>query len=480
MTATLVVETVTGPRMAELRRARDAAIGDLVELRLDGVADLDVAGALEGRKRPVIVTCRPAWEGGQFDGSEDDRLRLLGDAIRLGAEYVDVEWQADRRALPHGDRTRLVLSHHDFEACPAISATASARCSAESPTSVKIAVDATRLSDCLALRDAMRGRRRHVAIAMGAAGHVTRVCPVAVRIVAGPTAASIAPGQIPARELIDRYRVRQTTAATAIYALTGAPLAHSASPAMHNAAFAALGLDAVYVPLETADAAEFRRVADAFGVAGASVTAPLKQALFGDGVTADELTGRIGAVNTLQARRRRVGGTQLRRRRVPGAARSALVAAARRPAWSCSAPAARRAAVVWALKSHGARVEIAARRPEEAVAARARAAASASRAWPPASGWDLLVNTTPVGTWPQRRRVAARSRPRCRAGSSTTWSTTRSRPRCSMGARAAGVDTIGGLEMLVGQACLQFEWWTGHDAPTACSRARRAANFWER
>ena len=64
----------------------------------------------------------------------------------------------------------------------------------------------------------------------------------------------------------------------ALYAIGGRPLAHSASPAMHNAAFAALGMDAVFVPLETADAAEFLEVADAFGLAGASITAPLKSA----------------------------------------------------------------------------------------------------------------------------------------------------------------------------------------------------------
>src|SRR4029453_19338277 len=109
MDRTLVVETVTGPRMADLRRARDCARGDVVELRLDDVADLDVAGALEGRKRPVIVTCRPTWEGGRFQRSESERLRVLADAIRLGAEYVDVEWKADRRQLPRGERTRVGL-----------------------------------------------------------------------------------------------------------------------------------------------------------------------------------------------------------------------------------------------------------------------------------------------------------------------------------------------------------------------------------
>ena len=87
---------------------------------------------------------------------------------------------------------------------------------------------------------------------------------------------SAAPGQIAARTLLDVYRVHATGNDTALYAIGGRPLSHSASPAMHNAAFAALGMDAVFVRLETADAAEFLEVADAFGLAGASITAPLK------------------------------------------------------------------------------------------------------------------------------------------------------------------------------------------------------------
>src|SRR5712692_10327540 len=62
--------TVTAPTMAELRRRRDAvADADVIELRLDSVGDPDVAGALSGRRRKVIVTCRPTWEGGGFTGS---------------------------------------------------------------------------------------------------------------------------------------------------------------------------------------------------------------------------------------------------------------------------------------------------------------------------------------------------------------------------------------------------------------------------
>ena len=61
---------------------------------------------------------------------------------------------------------------------------------------------------------------------------------------------------------------------------------------MHNAAFAALGMDAVYVPLETADGDEFLAVADAIGVAGASITAPLKPAMFERASTLDDLSTR--------------------------------------------------------------------------------------------------------------------------------------------------------------------------------------------
>jgi 3-dehydroquinate dehydratase / shikimate dehydrogenase len=463
MRTALVVETVTGPRMADLRRARDCARGDLVELRLDLVADLDVAGALQGRKRPVIVTCRPAWEGGGFTGSEDERMRVLGEAIQLGADYVDLEWRADRRQLPHGERTHIVLSHHDFDGIPADLPDRVRAMRAEQPRIVKIAAAAARLSDCLTLRDVMTGASPHVAIAMGAAGHITRLCPWLFGS-CWTYGGAAAPGQMAACELIDRYRVRQTTPATKIYALAGAPLGHSASPAMHNSAFAALGLDAVYVPLESADPAEFRRVADAIGVVGASVTAPLKQTLRGDDVASDEMVERIGALNTLKRGDR---GWQGRNFDVAGFLapldrRSSRLRGAR--AVVLGAGGAARAAV-WALKTHGARVEVAARRQDEAarLAQEFRVGVSS---WPPAPGWDVLINATPAGTWPNVDDSPL-DRGSLQGGLVYDLVYNPLETQLVTQARAAGIETIGGMEMLVAQACRQLEWWTGQDAPTA-------------
>jgi len=87
----LLCATLSAATTADLRRLRDATVdSDLVELRLDRLEDIDVPGVLAGRRTPVIVTCRPSWEGGSFRGSEEERKRILMEALEQGAEYVDV------------------------------------------------------------------------------------------------------------------------------------------------------------------------------------------------------------------------------------------------------------------------------------------------------------------------------------------------------------------------------------------------------
>src|ERR1041385_5690160 len=116
MTPQLCV-TVTAPTTAGLRRRRDeVGNADMVELRLDTVSDPSVAGAIADRRLPVIVTCRAAWEGGAFKGSEDERRQILRDALSSDAEYVDVEWRANFADLLATSRgRRVILSMHDFD-----------------------------------------------------------------------------------------------------------------------------------------------------------------------------------------------------------------------------------------------------------------------------------------------------------------------------------------------------------------------------
>jgi 3-dehydroquinate dehydratase type I len=117
------------------------------------------------------------WEGGAFSGSEAERMRLLQQAADLGAEYVDLEWRADRRTFSPGARTQVVLSAHDFDRMPDDLAEQVRAMRAEQPAIVKMAVTAARVSDCFVLQQAMGRGARHVAIAMGAPGQLTRLCP---------------------------------------------------------------------------------------------------------------------------------------------------------------------------------------------------------------------------------------------------------------------------------------------------------------
>jgi 3-dehydroquinate dehydratase/shikimate dehydrogenase len=476
---TQVVETVTALTLAELRAKRDRATdADLVELRLDGVRDLHVAGALDGRSLPVVVTCRPAWEGGRFDGSEEERHRLLTQAVDSGAEFVDVEWRAGfrdsllasgREAGGNGaspGRTRFVVSNHDFDGTPADLAARVRDMRTTGADIVKVAITAHALRDGIALKEVLEGKPGHVGIAMGSAGQFTRLWPAWVGS-CWTYGGSAAPGQVGTHDLIHRYHVRRTSGQTTAYGVAGSPVGHSASPAMHNAAIAEHGLDAVYLPLETANGEDLFALADEMNLAGVSVTIPLKQALLTSDVVIDDLPRRIGALNTLKRTKKGWEGRNfdvagflmpLDRRTVRLRRRRAVVLGA--------GGAAR--ATVWSLATHGAHVGIAARR-EEAARALASEFGVEAIAWPPPPGWDLLVNTTPVGMWPHVGDAPIDLENIGPLDGKLVYDLVYNpvETRLIKAARAAGAETIGGLEMLIGQACRQFEWWTGQRAPRA-------------
>src|SRR5438132_308573 len=305
MPRALLCQTITAPTMAELRRKRDDASGvDLVELRLDSVTDPNVAGALAGRRLPAIVTCRPTWEGGQFRGTEEERRRLLSEAFTLGAEYVDVEWRAhfDELIAREAGR-RIVLSAHDFDMMPIDLVARVHAMKSTGAEVVKLAVKTTRLTDCVPLLEiAAQGRRDGglVIVGMGEHGLATRVLARrfgSMWTYAG-TQAEI--GQLSAEMLLEQYQFRQLTEMTDVYGIVGRPVAHSVSPAMHNAAFRAARFDAVYVPLPAVDVDDFVGFARALGIKGASVTTPYKIALYERVDEAYAVARRIGAINTIR------------------------------------------------------------------------------------------------------------------------------------------------------------------------------------
>lgn len=120
-----------------------------------------------------------------------------------------------------------------------------------------------------------------IALGMGEAGQLTRI--LAGRYGAYLTFASLmkgkesAPGQIELEDCIQMYRFRSIGLSTKLYGVVGNPVAHSKSPAIHNACFASLSLDCVYCPLLVKeDLGSCWNMLNEMGFVGLSVTIPYK------------------------------------------------------------------------------------------------------------------------------------------------------------------------------------------------------------
>jgi 3-dehydroquinate dehydratase/shikimate dehydrogenase len=479
MTEPGICVTVTGRTLDELRRARQAAeaVADIVELRLDGMENPDPVGALEGRLRPVIVTCRPAWEGGWFSGTEDERRRLLETAAARGAEYIDVEAAASFASDVIRGRSGkgVVVSRHVFGAAPPDVRAVYDSLRATGASVVKLAIEVGTLTDILplfAIADAPSGPEagRHVLIAMGPAGTSTRVLAARLGNCWTYAGDALAPGQMPAGRLLRDFRFRRIRPDAAIYGVVGNPIAHSLSPAMHNAGFAALGLNAVHLALQAADAADFVRLARSMGLRGASITAPFKIELMHHVDEVELVAERVGAINTLIVRDGRWIGanTDVAGFLAPLANRIRLN---RVRASVLGAGGAARAVAV-ALADQGAAVTVCARRRGPAAAIANLVGGDVGRFPPEPGSWDVLVNTTPAGSAADPDNPIAGAPLDGEIVFDLVYAPAETRLLAD--AREAGCLTIGGLEMLVAQAERQFQLWTGQPPPAGLFRSSAA------
>lgn len=271
---------------------------------------------------------------------------------------------------------------------------------------------------------------------------------------------------------------------THMVGIIGWPVGHSLSPALHNAAFAALGLDYAYVPLPVApgrvrEAVEGVR---ALGFRGANVTVPHKQAVLQYLDEVDPDASLSGAVNTIVVEGGRLTG---RNTDVAGFGRALTELAPESlrdvPVLLLGAGGAARAAVVW-LARVGASVTVVNRtlQAAEEVVAVARAAAPelAARAVPLATvtaeqvaAAGLIVNATTLGM-AGAGKVPGVIVDNVR-GDHVVFDVVYTRQPTPLVAQARrrGALAADGLSMLIWQAAAAFELWTGLAAPLDVMRS---------
>jgi 3-dehydroquinate dehydratase/shikimate dehydrogenase len=447
---------------------------DLCELRADYLKSPDLAKILAAKPLPLLVTVRPTWEGGLYEGDEAVRLGMLEDACLHGADYVDVEYRAYKDFNRRG--SKLVVSFHDFERTPEDLEATAKKMAALEPFLVKVACQPRGTADLVRLVTLQKRFPSPIAVvAMGEFGEALRVLYhryggwlTFVSIKAGLESA---PGQVTLEEMVRLYQGKTIDDATEVYGVIGNPVAHSKSPTVFNDVFKHLGMNARYVKIKVDDPACLRELVDAMELRGLSVTLPHKQAVLASVDEADEISSGIGAANTLLARDGRLlaANTDL-----PAAMEAVKDAAVKK--WSHGIYGMRALvlgaggvsrAIAWGLKREAARVLLANRTFERGKALAEELGVDVVR-------WEnladaraqIVVNGTSVGMTPQSEESPVEpSFFRKDMVALDTVYTPRN-TKFLRDARAAGALGVDGVDMFLRQANLQFRIWKGRPIPT--------------
>jgi shikimate dehydrogenase len=263
---------------------------------------------------------------------------------------------------------------------------------------------------------------------------------------------------------------------TRVAAVIGDPVRHSLSPAIHNAAFTALGLDWVYVALEvpTGEGAAAVTAMRTLGIEGMNVTMPHKSDVARAVDRLSDTARTLEAVNTIHRVRGDLVGESTDGEGFVRSLREdeGLDPAGRRFLVVGAGGAAR--AVVLAVAAAGAReVVVAARRTDRAESCAALAGAAGRAGSPDEAGdVDVVVNATPIGmaeVAPLDPRDATPVDPDRLAAGQLVVDLIYSPLVTPLvaAARARGIAAVNGVGMLIHQAALSFRLWTGEDAPLA-------------
>lgn len=484
---TLLVATAIADTPDELytvaRRAAETA--DWIEIRLDGPSGLpwDLRSFFSFGK-PCIATVRHTLDGGR--SGADDRMRadILRRAILGGARGIDVEaWSDEVSTLTkeaHAHGIMVIVSRHLDETPTEDVLLAMLR---EARTSgadhAKIATRIENPEDALVLvRTAVRAREEGLSFALMAVNDpfLRILAPslgMSLAYASVPGAARATAGQLPADKLREAWSLETqteraaTSGTTRAVFLLGHPVAHSRSPSMHNAGFAAANIDARYLALDVTPTNLAVTLAGlkATNALGCNLTIPHKESALPlmDGL---DVTARdAGAVNTVVFREGRAIGHNTDGLGALDALRESGVKLPGARTLILGAGGAARA-VAHALQEAKADITLT-----------NRTAQRASSLGFPTIPWerigdvmrnvDLLVNATSLGLRGETVPAPLEKMMRGSAVLDCVYGPT----DLIKAARSHGLFAVPGEAMLLHQGTRAFELWTGKRAPLGIMRA---------
>jgi len=424
----------------------------------------------------VIATCRRVVNGGKFKGSAASQLDLLTKAAATGFQLVDIELQS-AEILKAGeladlkDKVGVIFSYHDSKATKKLE-DIFAGMKKYPADFYKVVSTATTLYDNVQMMKFLQAHSAQyemIGLCMGEQGIISRVLGVRAGSIftfgAATRGEETAPGQVPAADLRDTYRIEMVDAATQVYGVAGDPVSHSMSPIMMNTAFRRETVNAVYLALHAKTLKDLLACVNDIPIRGLSITMPYKQDIVEVLSNSDALTRQIGACNTVvRAQDGKLYGfnTDVAGVVVPLEQRMVLQGA---KILVVGAGGVARAAV-FGLKSKGAEVFITNRTAEHGqTLARQTKAKYMKRADVAKSTFDVIINATPVGMAGNRQSPLDDKELNTKYLFDLVYIPAQT--KLMKMARARNIEVIPGLEMFVQQGARQFEIWTGKPAPVA-------------
>uniref|UniRef100_A0A453EWR5 Shikimate dehydrogenase substrate binding N-terminal domain-containing protein n=2 Tax=Aegilops tauschii subsp. strangulata TaxID=200361 RepID=A0A453EWR5_AEGTS len=315
---TLLCVPLVGRTVEEMKidaAAAAAAGGDLVEIRLDYIEGFrpreDLPRLLHSCPLPVLVTYRPNWEGGRYDGDDATRFETLCLAMELGVDYVDIELKVADKFVDFlsgnkPDKCKLIVSSHNYESTPSCEELANlvARIQEVGADIVKVATTATDIIDVSRMFQVMvHCQVPMIGLVMSERGLMSRVLSPKFGgyltfgiLDATKTSAS---GQPTLEELLDVYNIRCIGPDTKVLGLIANPVKQSKSPILHNKCLQSVGYNAVYLPLLADDLARFLDTYSSPDFSGFSCSLPFKVDAVHCCHEHDAVAKSIGAINTI-------------------------------------------------------------------------------------------------------------------------------------------------------------------------------------
>jgi 3-dehydroquinate dehydratase/shikimate dehydrogenase len=219
---------------------------ELIEVRTDGIKDLNLEILLNSTHLKLIITNRRRKEGGIFRGSDIEQFNILSHASELGAAYIDVELNLGinvvKKLVKQNRKTKVICSYHNFERTPENLLSIFESMRKTEASILKIATMANDILDNKKIFDLLRiansSKQPLIALCMGEHGQISRIIGGNygnyLSFAAYSSEEATALGQFSIEEMNNLFRAGSINKKTKIFGLIGNPVKYSRGIYYHN------------------------------------------------------------------------------------------------------------------------------------------------------------------------------------------------------------------------------------------------------